>query len=124
MMSEMAIKGIMDVTMEKIRAMVDADTIVGDPISLPNDITILPVSKIAFGFASGGSDLPNKAGQSLFGGGAGAGVTVTPTAFLVVKGTDVRLLQIHDHPDTADKIISVVPDFIDRISELFKKNED
>ena len=123
-MSEMAIKGIMDVTMEKIRAMVDADTIVGDPISLPNDITILPVSKIAFGFASGGSDLPNKAGKSLFGGGAGAGVTVTPTAFLVVKGTDVRLLQIHDHPDTADKIISVVPDFIDRISELFKKNED
>ena len=125
-MSEMAIKGIMDVTMEKIRAMVDADTIVGDPISLPNDITILPVSKIAFGFASGGSDLPKAQPRDAFagGGGAGAGVTVTPTAFLVVKGTDVRLLQIHDHPDTADKIISVVPDFIDRISELFKKNED
>ncbi len=123
-MSETAIKGIMDVTMEKIRAMVDADTVIGDPISLPQDITILPVSKLSFGFASGGSDLPSKSGQPLFGGGAGAGITVTPTAFLVVKGSDVRLLQIHEHPDATDKVLSVVPDFLDRISALFQKKED
>lgn len=123
-MSENAIKGIMDVTMEKIRAMVDSDTIVGEPISLPNDITILPVSKVSFGFASGGSDLPSKSPTGLFAGGSGAGVTISPAAFLVVKGTDVRLLQVSAHPDAADRAISMVPDLIDRISELFKKNKE
>lgn len=123
-MSENAIKGIMDVTMEKIRAVVDADTIVGDPISLPNDITILPVSKLSFGFASGGSDLPSKTQAGCFAGGSGAGVTISPAAFIVVKGTDVRLLQINAHPDAADRAISMVPDLIDRISELFKKDKE
>ncbi len=123
-MSENAIKGIMDVTMEKIRAMVDADTIVGDPISLPNDITILPVSKVSFGFASGGSDLPSKTQSAYFAGGSGAGVTIAPAAFIVVKGGDVRLLQVNPHPDAADRAISMVPELIDKISELFGKNKE
>ena len=120
-MSESAIKGILDVATEKIRAMVDADTIIGAPVTLPNDITILPISRISFGFASGGSDLPSKSGTPMFGGGAGAGVSVVPTAFLIVKGTDVRLLPIVSHPDSTDKLLSAAPDLIDRIADLFKK---
>lgn len=120
-MSESAIKGILDVATEKIRAMVDADTIVGKPVALPNDVTIIPISKISFGFATGGSDLPSKSGSPLFGGGAGAGVSVAPTAFLVIKGSDVRLLPVVTHPDATDKVLSAAPDLIDKIGDLFKK---
>ncbi len=122
-MSENAIKGIMDVTMDKIRAMVDADTIIGNHITLPNDITIVPISKVAFGFASGGSDFPSKTQKDLFGGGAGAGVSISPTAFIVIKGSDVKLLQISTKPDAAEKAVSLVPELIDKISDLFKKDK-
>ena len=121
-MSESAIKGILDVATDKIRAMADTDTIIGKPVTLPGDITILPISKISFGFASGGSDLPSKNGTPLFGGGAGAGVSVVPTAFLIVKGSDVRLVPVVTHPDATDKVLTAVPDLIDRIGDLFKKD--
>jgi sporulation protein YtfJ len=120
-MSESSVKGIMDVTMDKIRAMVDADTIIGQQISLPNDVTIIPVSKVSFGFASGGSDFPSKTNRELFGGGGGAGVTISPTAFIVVSGTDVKLLQVSKKPDSSDKMVALVPEMFDKISALFKK---
>lgn len=122
-MSEASVKGIMDVTMDKIRAMVDADTIIGQQISLPNDVTIIPISKVSFGFASGGSDFPSKTNKELFGGGAGAGVTIAPTAFIVVSGTDVKLLQVSRKPDAADKAVALVPEMFDKISSLFKKDK-
>lgn len=122
-MSDTAIKGIMDVTMEKIRAMVDADTIIGKEIKLESGIVIIPVSKISFGFASGGSDFPSKTNKELFGGGAGAGVSVTPTAFIVVNGNDVRMLQVSKKPDSTDKAIDMLPSLVDKISALFKKDK-
>ena len=89
-----AIEGILGVSMEKIREMVDVNTIIGDPISAPNGTTIIPVSKVSFGFASGGSDLPTQAAEK-FAGGAGAGVTVKPQAFIVIKTDgDVELLEL------------------------------
>ncbi len=121
-MSENSIKGIMDVTMEKVRAMADADTIVGKPIELPNNITIIPISKVSFGFASGGSDVPNKAQSTAFAGGSGAGVTISPTAFIVIKDTEVRMLQVSDKPDAVDKAVSMVPDVIDKLADIFGKN--
>ncbi|MEE1186257.1 MAG: GerW family sporulation protein [Acutalibacteraceae bacterium] len=123
-MSDMAIKGIMDSTMDKIKTMVDADTIIGNPISLPHDITLIPVSKVSFGFASGGSDLPTKKDKDLFGGGAGAGVSITPTAFICVSGTDVKLMHISKNPDSTDKIVSLIPEMFDKIVDLFKKDEN
>ena len=123
-MSDMAIKGIMDSTMDKIKTMVDADTIIGNPISLPQDITLIPVSKVSFGFASGGSDLPTKKDKDLFGGGAGAGVSITPTAFICVSGTDVKLMHISKNPDSTDKIVSLIPEMFDKIVDLFKKDEN
>lgn len=122
-MSDTAIKGIMDVTMEKIRAMVDADTIIGKEIKLESGIVIIPVSKISFGFASGGSDFPSKTNKELFGGGAGAGVSVTPTAFIVVNGNDVRMLQVSKKPDSTDKAIDMLPSLVDKVSALFKKDK-
>ena len=122
-MSDTAIKGIMDVTMEKIRAMVDADTIIGKEIKLESGIVIIPVSKISFGFASGGSDCPSKTNKELFGGGAGAGVSVTPTAFIVVNGNDVRMLQVSKKPDSTDKAIDMLPSLVDKVSALFKKDK-
>ncbi len=122
-MSDNAIKGIMDVTMDKIRAMVDADTIIGKEISLENGIVIIPISKISFGFASGGSDFPSKNNAQLFGGGAGAGVSVTPTAFIVVNGSDVKMLQINKNMNSTDKAIDLIPALFDKVTALFKKDK-
>ena len=98
-----AIEGILGVSMEKIREMVDVNTIIGDPISAPNGTTIIPVSKVSFGFASGGSDLPTQAAEK-FAGGAGAGVTVKPQAFIVIKTDgDVELLELVRQADRLDR---------------------
>ena len=123
-MSDTAIKGIMDVTMDKIRAMADADTIIGKEIKLDNGIVIIPISKVSFGFASGGSDFPSKTNKELFGGGAGAGISVTPTAFIVINNNDVRMLQISKKADATDKAIDMLPALFDKITTLFKKDED
>lgn len=123
-MAEHPIKGLMDVTMEKIRQMVDSNTIIGNPINLADGTTVLPVSKVTFGFASGGSDLPNKAAKDLFGGGSGAGVTIAPVAFLVVQpGGNVRLIQLTDTSNNIDRALSLLPEMMDKITALVKKDQ-
>lgn len=122
-MAENNIRGIMDTTMEKIRTMVDADTIIGDPIEV-DGTTILPVSKVAFGLATGGSDFGAKGNNPMFGGGGGAGVSITPLGFLVVKNGDVKMLQIYKDESSANKAIGILPDLFDKISGLFKKKEE
>lgn len=119
------INQMMNITMEKIREMGDVKTIIGDPIEA-GDTTIIPVSKVSYGFASGGSDLPAKQNpKDLFGGGAGAGVTVQPIAFLVVsKDGNVRLMQISDSDDKVSNIIRSVPELIDKISDMVKSRKD
>lgn len=123
-MSENSVKGIMDITMEKVRAMADADSIIGQPISVDGGITIIPVSKVSYGFASGGSDFGANDAKTKFGGGGGAGVSISPTAFIVVKDNDVRLLQISKHPDPAGRAIDLMPDLFDKITALFKKDKE
>ena len=122
-MSQHPIEGMLGVSMEKIREMVDVNTIIGDPITTPDGTVIIPVSKVSFGFGSGGSDFPNKQNQELFGGGAGAGVSIHPLAFLVVGEGDVRLLQMSPNNSTADKLVDAVPGFIDKISSMFSKEK-
>ncbi|MBE6733008.1 MAG: sporulation protein YtfJ [Ruminococcaceae bacterium] len=121
-MSENNIKGIMDTTMDKLHAMVDADTIIGTPIVL-GDTTLLPVSKVAFGLATGGSDFPSKSGTGLFGGGGGAGVTITPVAFISVTGQSVKMMPIYNDLSTVDKALTMAPELLDKIKELFKKED-
>ena len=123
-MSENSIKGIMDTTMEKLRAMVDADTIIGTPIEVGN-ITLIPVSKVSFGVASGGSDFPNKHQQQIFGGGGGAGVTVNPVAFICVNGENVHMMPIYSEMGTVDMAINMAPELIDKVKSLFdSKNKN
>ena len=123
-MSEHPIQGLMGTTMEKIPDMVDVNTIIGYPIVTPDGTTIIPVSKVSFGFASGGSDIPSKIPKELFGGGSGAGVSIQPLGFLVVHQGDVRLLEMNGPGDSMGKALGLVPDVISKISDLFKKDKD
>lgn len=120
-MAENNITSIMGVTMEKIRSLVDSETIIGEPMTV-NDITIIPVSKVSFGFVSGGSDFPSKATQkTVFGGGGAAGATVTPVVFIVIKGNEVKLLQMSSTASTIDAAVNAVPELAHKLSALFKK---
>ena len=119
-MSERAIDSMMSTTLEKIRQMVDVSTVVGDPITLPDGATVVPISKVAYGFASGGSDLPSKhpSAKGYFAGGAGAGVTVTPIAFIVSQNGNVRVQQVEPYTSSMDRAISTMPEIVDKISNL------
>ncbi len=122
-MSENNIKGIMDTTMDKLKAMVDADTIIGSPIEI-SGITLIPISRVSFGLATGGSDFPSKSGNQIFGGGGGAGVTIVPIAFMAIKDGDVKMLPIYNDLTTVEKAISMAPDIIEKTKEIFSKKED
>ena len=116
---EHPIQGMMGTAMQKIREMIDVNTIIGDPITTPDGTVIIPVSKVSFGLGSGGSDWPNKnTAKDLFGGGAGAGISINPLAFLVISNGEVKLLQMSFSSNTADKMVNMVPDVIDKISGL------
>ena len=121
------INDMMQTTMDKIREMVDANTVVGKPIVTQDGVTLIPVSRLSFGFASGGSDFSGKSQQGKnFGGGAGAGVNVMPIAFLVVKDGNVKLIPVAPPADsTVGRVVELVPDMFDRVTNyLDKKNED
>lgn len=120
---EKSVHSLLGVSIDKIKEMVDVNTVVGNPISTPDGTTIIPVSRISYGFASGGSDLPNKANRDIFGGGSGAGVNVTPVAFLVISKGDVKLLPVVAKPETANSVVSMVPDLVDKVTGLFKKDK-
>lgn len=123
---EHPINGLMNVTLDKIRQMVDSNTIIGNPIVTADGTTILPVSKVTFGFTSGGSDfVSSKAPKDLFGGGSGAGVSIAPIAFLVLKDGDVRLLQLADDKrgGTIDRVLNLMPEVMDKVSNLIGKSK-
>ena len=123
MQEKKPIQDLMGITMEKMREMVDVQTIIGDPIVVSEKVTIVPVSKVSYGFASGGSDLPVKSNpKDLFGGGAGAGVSIQPVAFLVVQ-EGVRLLQMDEGSDALSSAIRSVPEVVDRLGSIFKKDK-
>ena len=115
------VEGLMGVSIEKVREMVDANMVVGTPMAMGDGLVLIPISKISYGFASGGSDLPAKGSADLFGGGAGAGINVVPVAFLTIKDGNVNILPVVSKPDTMDRLISMVPDFVDKVSS--KKNK-
>lgn len=121
------IEGLLNVSMEKIKAMVDVNTIVGDPVTAADGTTVIPVSKVSFGFGAGGSefaqggkDTDNNGDNTMFGGGAGSGVSINPIAFLVVGKDQVRILPITNNVSTADRIIDSVPDILNKINGFVK----
>lgn len=113
---------MLDSTIAKIREMVDVNSVIGQPITTPDGVTIIPVSKVSVGFGGGGSDFVSKNvnhQENPFGGGAGGGVKVTPIAFLIVKDGSVRMLPVAAPANTtADRIVEQVPDVLDKIASF------
>jgi len=118
------ISDLMSVTMSKIKEMVDVNTVVGTPIATPDGLLIVPVSKVTFGFASGGGDGIVKE-QRGFGGGSGAGVKIDPIGFLVVKDGNARMLNIAPPAGmTIDRLVELIPDVLGRVEDFIDKRRN
>ena len=118
---ERPISELMGITMEKIKEMVDINSIIGDPITIDDGTTIIPVSKVSYGFASGGSDFPSKSEKNLFGGGAGAGVSIKPEGFLIISNGNAKMIPAVSPSDPISSAITSIPDVVDKISSFIKK---
>lgn len=117
------IGNLMETTMNKIREIVDVDTVVGSPITTPDGVTLIPLSRVSYAFASGGSDFRVKEHSNLgFGGGNGAGVRIEPIGFLVANGDSVRMISVTGPANTpVDRIIERAPELIDTVEGLIRK---
>ena len=115
---------LMRSTMEKIHEMVDTNTIVGQPITTPDGVTLIPISKVSFGFGSGGADY-GKVQPKDFGGAAGAGVKIDPVAFLVIKEGTTRVLPVAVPASTTlDRVVEMVPDLMEKVEKYFDKKQE
>jgi len=124
--NERPLDSLIDKTMIKIKEMVDVNTVVGKPIVVNADITVIPISKIVYGFATGGTEFSAKKEnkenkENLFGGGSGAGVTVAPVAFLVINKGDVKVVNVETSVTTVEKTIDALPDILEKVKSIFKK---
>ena len=119
-MSDNQVNNLLGVTMDKIKQMVDVNTVIGDPVTTPDGTTVIPVSRVSYGFASGGSDLPSKAQPSA---GLFAGSTISPIAFLTIHQGNVRVLQIEPYLSSVDRALEKVPDVVDKVTALFQKED-
>ena len=125
---EHPLNDLMGSTMERLRSMVDVNTVVGEPI-LAGEVTIIPVSIVSVGFASGGSDFASKNQRpeqdNSFGGGSGAGLKITPIGFLIVRGENVKLLPVMPPPGGAiDRAVDMVPDLVDKVTSFVEKQQE
>lgn len=133
-MSEHPIEGLMTTAMNSIKDMIDVDTIIGEPIQTSNNVVIIPISKVSFGFAAGGSEFKGETIDEYtkrekeeeiqyrlpFGGGSGAGVNINPIAFLVIQSNNVKLLPIN-HSSCVDRLLDYMPDLVDKANNLMNK---
>ncbi len=133
-MSEHPIEGLMTTAMSSIQDMIDVNTIIGEPIETSNNIVIIPISKVSFGFAAGGSEFKGETVDEYrkrekeeevqyrlpFGGGAGAGVTINPVAFLVIQGENVKLMPVN-YSSSIDKLLDYIPDLLDKTNNMINK---
>ncbi len=133
-MSEHPIQGLMITAMNSIQEMVDVNTIIGEPIETTNNVVIIPISKVSFGFAAGGSEFKGETIDEYskkdkeeaiqyrlpFGGGSGAGVNISPVAFLVIQENNIRLLPIN-YTSAIDKLLDYVPDLMDKVNCIINR---
>ncbi len=114
---------VLNGALEGIRKLVDVDTVIGDAIKVNDEITLIPISKVTCGFAGGGSGFGSNPQNEHFGGGAGGCVKVTPVCFLVVKGDNIRMLPVAESSTGVDKLVDMVPEMVDKLTALIKKEE-
>ena len=134
-MKDHPIENLMLTAMESIRSMIDVNTIIGEPMEASQNVTIIPISKVGFGLAAGGSEFKDETLEAYlrkqnceeeiqyrlpFGGGAGVGASITPVAFIIVQGETVKLLPV-EHSNCIDKILDYVPDLFDKIGKIIDK---
>ncbi len=137
-MKEHPIESLMLTAMESIRSMIDVNTIIGEPIEIPNDITIIPVSKVGFGLAAGGSEFKDETIEEYlkkqneeeeiqyrlpFGGGAGVGASISPVAFIIIQSGIVKLIPV-EHNNSIDKLLDYVPDLFEKVNQIMKNRND
>ena len=134
-MTDHPIEGLMLTAMNSIKDMIDVNTIIGEPIQASNEIAVIPISKVSFGFAAGGSEFKGETINAYrkqdkdeqiqyklpFGGGAGAGVSLSPIAFLVIQGDMVKLLPIN-HSTSIDKLLDYIPDLFEKVNNMMDKS--
>lgn len=128
-MAEHPIQGLMDTCMSNIKSMVDVNTIVGEAVTTPDGVVIIPISTVSFGFGAGGTQFAAKADtvtpqNPMFGGGCGGGANVKPVAFLVVGGGNVKLLPISSTSTPIDKIIDLMPEVVDKVNGVISGTVD
>ena len=118
------VSDLLGISMEKVKEMADINAIIGDPIKLDDGTTIIPISKVTYGFASGGSDLPSKYDKDLFGGGAGAGVSIKPEGFLVIApdGT-ARMVGMDSGSDPISNVLNNMPGIIEKVQGFISKKK-
>lgn len=123
---ENKVESVLSGAMDGLKNLVDVDTVIGDPIKVNDDVTLIPISKVTCGFASGGSGFGTNPQNEHFGGGAGGCVKVNPVCFLVVRGDNVRMLPVSDSMSGVDKLVDLIPDMVDKISGLIagKKEQE
>ena len=133
-MEEHPIEGLMLTAMDSIRDMIDVNTIIGEPIQIKENVSIIPISKVCFGFAAGGSEFKEEAVEGYkkkddeenityrnpFGGGSGAGVSIKPVAFLIIQGENVKLLPV-EHNCTIDRILDYIPEMCEKAEKMIDK---
>ena len=120
---------MMTSSMAKIKDMIDVNTVIGSPITTPDGVTLIPITKVSVGYGGGGSDFVTKNypanRDNAFGGGAGAGVTITPMAFVVIRGESVRMLPVAEPASSSvDRIVELVPDILDRVEDMLRHFKD
>ena len=119
-----SINDLIGISMEKVKEMADVNAIIGDPIKLDDGTTIIPISKVTYGFASGGSDIPSKYDKDLFGGGAGAGISVKPEGFLVISPDgEAKMIDMDAKSDPVTSAINSVPKVFEKVSEFMSKRK-
>ena len=109
-------------SMKNLQTLIDSNSVIGKEVITPDGTVILPVSRVSFGFGTGGGDLPATQ-KELFGGGTGGAVSITPLAFLIVKNGDVKLLQVQSYSNTADRVVGMVPEVVDKVSGLINSKK-
>ena len=122
-MNNQSAEKILATTIERVRDLVDVSTIVGEPITVSADLTIIPISKVTYGLASGGSDFPSKNNVERFGVGVGAGITINPVAFLVCNKGEVSIKHITASDNAAERAVNLIPELFDKVTNFVERSK-
>ncbi len=123
MSKENGAANLLQETFDKVKNNIDVSTVIGDPVYTESGMTIIPISKVTYGFATGGDDFPTSGGKEMFGGCGGAGVTITPIAFMLIQDGEVTIKHISGSDSAAEKMVNLVPGMFDKVTGLVNRKD-